>query len=186
MTERVIRDCVVCGAAFRTFPAAAGSRFTCSRPCAVERRTGRRYDPRDAHSIIATWATPEPNSGCWLWEGVQHRQGYGRVGFGGRLVLAHRLSYESHRGPVPEGLVLDHLCRNPACVNPDHLEPVTQAENMRRGQVTAAAAARTMARLACRRGHPWTPENTYIAPKTGHRSCRICRQAATDRFRCVA
>ena len=82
---------------------------------------------------------PEPTTGCWLWSasistGDSHTGGgYGRLWNGERVVLAHRLSYEHFVGPVPEGLVLDHLCETRACVNPVHLEPVSRRENMHRG-----------------------------------------------------
>lgn len=72
---------------------------------------------------------------CWIWTGARNRGGYGVVGVGRRsegTKLAHRLSYEIHVGLIPDGLHLDHLCVTPACVNPEHLEPVTQQENNRR------------------------------------------------------
>lgn len=79
---------------------------------------------------------PEPNSGCWLWLASLRANGYGQVGRGGRgsgMELAHRAAYNLYVGPIPDGLVLDHLCRVRACVNPAHLEPVTNTENLRRG-----------------------------------------------------
>jgi hypothetical protein len=78
---------------------------------------------------------PEPNSGCWLWMGAYNRKsGYGFVRDRNmKMTNAHRLVYCEEIGPIPYGLDLDHLCRNPACVNPDHLEPVTRSENVKRG-----------------------------------------------------
>lgn len=83
------------------------------------------------------WEKVEKTDTCWLWTGwgVRHN-GYGLIWVADRRPTqqqAHRISYELHKGPIPAGLQIDHLCRNPACVNPDHLEPVTQSENVRRG-----------------------------------------------------
>ena len=78
---------------------------------------------------------------CSWWQGAKDRDGYGQVGVGGKMVMVHRLVYEQLVGPIPEGLHIDHLCYNPACVNIEHLEPVTQAENNRR----AAARRRALA-----------------------------------------
>jgi hypothetical protein len=78
------------------------------------------------------WANVDTTGECWIWTGTTDRHGYGRVRPDGRSTGAHRWSYEATVGPIPEGLELDHLCNNPPCVNPAHLEPVTHAENMRR------------------------------------------------------
>ncbi len=112
---------------------------------------------------------PEPNSGCWLWLGMVDECGYARVQYHGRLRGAHRAMYERERGPVPAGLVLDHLCRVRSCVNPAHMEPVTNGENLRRGNWPWNSR-----RTACRRhGHAFDERNTRITPE-GHRSCRAC------------
>lgn len=79
---------------------------------------------------------PEPNSGCWLWVGSVTGPGYGQISNPdrrGKPLLAHRVSYELHVGPIPEGFDLDHLCRVRCCINPRHLDPVTRRENLRRG-----------------------------------------------------
>lgn len=100
-------------------------------------------------------------NGCWVWSGARDRHGYGK--FGHNSALAHRWSYENFVGPIPAGLHLDHLCRVRACVNPAHLEPVTNAENVRR---------RNEQRTHCIRGHAFDDENTYRSK--GRRACRAC------------
>ncbi len=118
---------------------------------------------------------------CWVWIGYADRLGYGRFrrpaeGGRGGLCMAHRFAYEMLVGPVPEGLELDHLCRNRGCCNPAHLEAVTHLENMRRG---AHALGETL-RSHCLRGHEYTPENIYWRkPRRPDgkptRACRTCR-----------
>lgn len=119
---------------------------------------------------------PEPNSGCWLWLGEIDRKGYGQINLGNatsgkrKRRMAHAVAYELHCTPIPRGLELDHLCRNTLCVNPDHLEPVTHKENVRRGMAHGAIVARTN---TCMRGHALTDSNTYWS--RGRRWCRACR-----------
>lgn len=111
-------------------------------------------------------------NGCWVWTAAQMSRGYGAIRVAGKVLLAHRVSYELYVGPIPEGLTIDHLCRNPSCVNPAHLEAVTQGENVRRGKSPIAANAR---KTHCKRGHEFTPENTYV--ETHGRKCRACTLA---------
>jgi hypothetical protein len=99
---------------------------------------------------------------------------YGLFKLDGRLRMAHRVAYEDIIGPIAPGLVVDHLCRNPACVNPFHLEPVTRQVNARRGNGPRLAAARHRARTHCKHGHAVTPENIYVQ-SNGKRYCRPCR-----------
>jgi hypothetical protein len=83
---------------------------------------------------LASRYIPEPNSGCWIWLGNIKKNGYGSLTVGEKNLYAHRLSYEISNGPIPKGKVLDHKCRVRCCCNPDHLEPVTQHENVLRGK----------------------------------------------------
>lgn len=106
---------------------------------------------------------------CWLWMGAR-TGGYGNVRVNGRTTKAHRAVYEHLVGPIPEGMHLDHLCRTKACVNPDHLEPVTGEENSRRA-VEAQVSGRDWD--YCPNDHRYTPENTYVRTD-GTRSCRTC------------
>lgn len=107
---------------------------------------------------------------CWLWTGYCDQEGYGRHNLShGRPVLAHRESYRQIEGEIPAGLELDHLCRVRHCVNPEHLEPVTHAENMRRGMGGKRHAEKTH----CPKGHPYDASNT--APRGRNRSGRNCK-----------
>ncbi|MGW4467511.1 HNH endonuclease signature motif containing protein [Micromonospora sp. NPDC004704] len=115
---------------------------------------------------------------CWIWGGQADRHGYGRFGKGGKL--AHRRAYELAIGPIPAGLVIDHLCEVRLCVNPSHLKATTQRENILR-------SVRTMpninaAKTRCKRGHPYDEVNTYRKPGGG-RDCRACTQIYKGRRR---
>jgi hypothetical protein len=111
---------------------------------------------------------------CWNWTGAKQDNGYGRFSLGGkgaRIVLVHRWAYEQFVGPIPEGLTIDHLCRNTACVNVAHMEVVTRAENAYRGNTNKD-------KTHCDQGHELTPENVYVPPKRPTvRDCRTCRRA---------
>lgn len=114
---------------------------------------------RDEESRFRAKVTEDPDTGCWEWTAHRTRLGYGRF-YAGRYVQASRWSFEFFRGPIPDGLEIDHLCRNRACVNPDHLEPVSHAENCRRvpGRM-----------VECPTGPGW--------PCHSSEKCRPCRAA---------
>lgn len=116
-------------------------------------------------------------TGCWEWTDRLQENGYGKLmhvgGRRGRHEWAHRAAYELFVGPIPDGLVLDHLCRNTACANPKHLEAVTHKTNCLRG---ASPAVRAGLANECTKGHQLSPANTYVQPKSGRRTCRICKK----------
>jgi hypothetical protein len=115
-------------------------------------------------------------NGCINWTAYKDKDGYGTFGYKRGSYRAHRWIYAFLNGPIPEGFVTDHLCRNRSCVNPFHLEIVTPRTNLLRGENHVAKNA---AKTACKYGHEFTPENTYILKKrTGFlRSCRTCSRA---------
>ena len=121
-------------------------------------------------------------SGCWLWIGAKTGNGYGQLSIGGRranggrLVYAHRFAYEMWVGPIPEGKELDHLCRNRACQNPDHLEPVTRQENARRGDT-----GHWVRSDYCLRGHPLFGDNVYAHDMARH--CKTCNAGRAKQYR---
>ena len=124
---------------------------------------------------IAAKSKLDPKTGCLVWQGLLGLTGgYGRISVNDRDRYVHRVAWELANGPVPEGFELDHLCRNRACLNLDHLEIVTRRENVRRGVGLAAINAR---KTHCKRGHEFTPENTYIDNRN-IRYCRTCRRIA--------
>lgn len=117
------------------------------------------------------------DSDCWEWQGAKQVRGYGVLTVLGEQVRAHRYVYENTIGAVPDGMELDHLCRNPPCVNPGHLEPVTHAENIRRHFADHVSDFPSLESSHCPHGHAMTEENTYLKPNGGA-SCRECGRVA--------
>lgn len=122
---------------------------------------------------------PTLGTECWLWTACRVKTGYGRFGISKSTThLAHRVAYSIAVGPIPDGLTIDHLCRNHSCVNPAHLEPVTLRENTMRG---VGFAPKNAAKTACPKGHAYTPENTMN--RNGMRFCRACGRDACRAWR---
>lgn len=187
MSEQSIRYCALCNK--KVIPSGWRGRYRpnqrfCSRGCAntvpLLTRLWRRVDKNGP--------IPEcrPDLGpCWIWLAGKSG-GYGNIYVGGkcRCRPAHVVAYEATKGPVPEGLILDHLCRNRACVNPDHLEPVTNRVNTMRG-VSPAIILHHLGR--CKRGHERTPENTLLRKNPSGNgivnSCRICKRMKDAEYR---
>jgi hypothetical protein len=130
---------------------------------------GKSVEDRLAAGAVVT------ESGCWEWTRALNGSGYARIHVDGKLRVAHRVAYELLVGPIPEGLFLDHLCRNRRCINPAHLEPVTNRENLHRSPFTVASI--NASRVTCPRGHAYSDENTYRGPDG---NTRVCRQCARD------
>lgn len=123
----VEKPCDVCGAIISGAPSLVSRRKYCSKECAAKAITNT-----DVVECLNRHIRHVDGSDCWFWAGTI-RGGYGRIRVDGVTKEAHRVSYEHHVGPISYGLVIDHLCRNRSCINPDHLEQVTVAENIRRG-----------------------------------------------------
>ena len=118
------------------------------------------------------------DSGCWLWQGYLN-QGYGTAYLNRKRTKAHRLIYELLVGKIPDGMCTDHLCRVRACVNPAHIEIVTNKVNILRGIGYTAQQAR---QTVCKKGHPLSAENLYVGPK-GFRVCKICKRLRVNAWR---
>ena len=123
-------------------------------------------------------------SGCHIWQGSKVK-GYGNFKLNGKAVLAHRLSYEWAKGKIPDNLVIDHLCRTPACVNPQHLRAVTRKENtLADGSLSVSKAHKD--KTHCINGHPFSGDNLIVYPGTTKRVCRKCRNAHSKKARHAA
>lgn len=172
-----------CGLPTSTYKVARGSK----------KRRHTRFIPGHQRRTRADWRplfwkrVRKLKNGCWQWLGSSQRDGYGH--FTVERVTerwtktAHKVAYELLVGPVPNGLVLDHVkCHNKWCVNPSHLEPVTQLVNLLRSPQTVNSINK--AKTHCKHGHEFTPENTYLRPDNGNRMCKACNRLSNKR--CIA
>lgn len=156
-----------------------GQRMSAARIPVAGRRARRAGGPAKTAAEHRFWrfiTVDDGQGGCWVWSGAVRGYGYGSFWNGEKNVRAHRFAYEAFVGPVPADLELDHLCRNRACVNPTHLEPVTGAENTRR-------ACSKFHETHCSHGHELTPENTRLERGGTYRRCRQCECETKRRLR---
>jgi hypothetical protein len=143
----------------------------------VRSRLRRKQLPQSPHA----WTAPEAkrfwdrvvrdDEGCWTWLGGHDANGYSKFAVRGFSRYVHRLMHELLVGSIPDGLELDHLCRNTGCIRPDHLEAVTHRENLLRG---AGIVAKNAQKTHCINGHEYTPENTYWRRDGKGKQCRAC------------
>jgi hypothetical protein len=120
------------------------------------------------------WQKVAKADGCWSWTSVHQSAGYGTFKLNGTMVLAHRVAYQLLKGPIPAGMQLDHLCRNRGCVNPDHLEPVTREENLKRSPRHPSNKG------FCPQGHPYSGDNLLLWDRKGTKA-RVCRECHRQR-----
>lgn len=129
-------------------------------------------------AIDRFWPKLEKTNDCWLWRAAIDRYGYGKFNLNGKVIAAHRAAWELLRGPIPEGMEIDHLCRVRNCVRPDHLEPVSKTVNCYRGESFAAENRR---KTHCSKGHPLAGSNVRITAK-GYRICKQCDALRTKAY----
>lgn len=144
----------------------------------IRNLTDAEYDATVRDRIMAR--SRQDDSGCWLWTGFMRPDGYANSRYKWHKTLAHRVSYMAFKGPIPEGLVIDHICRVRHCVNPEHLRAITFRENVLIGISPTARHAR---QTHCLRGHPLSGDNVYLWHDKLGRTGRICRSCRREYIR---
>lgn len=145
----------------------------------TSRKLPRGRIRKDEGAEARFFAFVEKTDTCWNWIGFRNEHGYGRWRWRGRTQGAHRASYEMFVRDIPDGMFIDHLCRNRSCVNPDHLEPVSNEENILRGESPPAMNRR---KSVCPAGHEYDAANTYVSSR-GYRQCKRCNAARARRYK---
>ncbi len=145
-------------------------------PSVLENRMPRAFN--HVETVARFWTKVEKTSTCWLWTRPIGPRGYALFWYHNGFQAAHRIAYEWAKGEIQGGLHIDHLCRVRHCVNPDHMEPVTCAENVRRGIGPSGINSR---KTKCAQGHEYSGRNVRIA-KSGQRECVTCRRASSRRL----
>ena len=141
-------------------------------------RTGKRKTIGDVLADLVKRRSSSMPTDCWIYTGYIDKDGYGSVMMNRKVYRVHCAVYEHFRGVIPEGLEIDHLCRNRACANPDHLEPVTRRINQLRGETFSALNS---LKTYCPKGHSYSGENLYVDPKGGRR-CITCGREDFKRY----
>lgn len=162
--ERAAVDGIIDG------PSVAREMFDWSEEYA-RKTTGNRKGPFTRAEFMSHVDISQVGTGCWIWKGVTDALGYGRLSRIKKSRHAHRFGYEVHKGPIATGACIDHLCRNPRCVNTEHLEAVSNVENVMRGMSPAARCAR---QTHCKNGHPFEGSNVGRYRRTDGRTYRYC------------
>lgn len=185
MQDSGYKRCTRCGETkplnefYRESAVRGGGPISRCKPCFTaktreyrQRRKEQNRARRDQERIERFWSNVVEVDGCWEWQGYRNRAGYGQITWSRQGILAHRHAYALTYGPIPDGMVIDHLCRNPPCIRPDHMEPVTIAENSLRGKPGIRPTH-------CPHGHPYVGDNVYYRFPERQRwpVCRVCARA---------
>ncbi len=142
----------------------------------MEKGNKKRYwtsNPPNPENIWKHIVVPKDPNACWEWTGFRHDDGYGIMGFNNQNYMAHRFVYEYLVGEIPDGLTINHDCRNRACMNPKHLSPMTFEENISLGDFSTNNHNKK--KTHCPKGHNYSKENLYFRPD-GRRECLICKR----------